>query len=113
MPRCLLLVALTIASVDGCFGQNPVSLPRPTGTHEVGRTSWNWTDPNRSDRREVMAYAWYPAAATSAAIAAAYMPGADRLRPIAASTGLTNSFGPVWARIESNDLKSHSFDRAT
>jgi dienelactone hydrolase len=59
-----------------------------------------------------MVYAWYPAS-HSDGTPAAYMPGADRLRLIAASTGLTNSFGPVWAQIESNDLRSHSFDNAS
>jgi len=112
MVRSILVFVLTVALVNVCFGQSAVSLPRPTGHYEVGRTSWSWTDPGRSDRREVMVYAWYPAA-HSDGTPAAYMPGADRLRPIAASAGLTNSFGPVWTQIESNVLRSHSFDKAS
>jgi Platelet-activating factor acetylhydrolase, isoform II len=43
-------------------------LPEPTGPHPVGRTSYDWTDPNRSemyavdpaDRRELVVWIWYP-----------------------------------------------------
>src|SRR5262249_51798375 len=55
--------------------------------------------------------AWYPAPHRDGT-PAPYMPGADRLRSLAASVGLNNSFGPVWTRIESNALESHSFDPA-
>jgi dienelactone hydrolase len=45
-------------------------LPAPTGPHPVGRTSYDWTDPNRAeiysadptDRRELVVWIWYPAA---------------------------------------------------
>jgi hypothetical protein len=44
-------------------------LPAPTGPHPVGRTSYDWTDPDRaerysadpSDRRRLVVWIWYPA----------------------------------------------------
>jgi hypothetical protein len=44
-------------------------LPAPTGPHPVGRTSYDWTDPDRaerysadpSERRRLVVWIWYPA----------------------------------------------------
>jgi dienelactone hydrolase len=46
-----------------------VNLPKPTGSFAVGRTSFDWIDETRdeiftsqqTDKRELMAYVWYPA----------------------------------------------------
>lgn len=102
-----------------CFGQSTPSLPNTSGPYKVGRTSFSWIDRNRpevmtatpDDYREVMVYVWYPAANPSGA-AGPYMPGVEKLRSVATSVGLNNMFGPSWTRIESNKLRSHSFDNA-
>src|SRR5262249_8802931 len=59
------------------------TLPTPTGPHAVGRTSLEIVDPDRqeiyssnpADRRELVLWTWYPAAAGSRAAPAAYLPG--------------------------------------
>ncbi|WP_433178403.1 hypothetical protein [Actinoallomurus sp. CA-150999] len=61
----------------------PVTLPAPTGAYPVGRTTFDWTDPTRTDPlaprpgtpRELSVWLWYPAA-PSGARRAAYLPGA-------------------------------------
>jgi hypothetical protein len=115
----LILPSLIVVSAQISFGQGISPLPSPTGPYKVGRTSFVWVDRNRpevmttapDDFREVMAYAWYPASGDG--VAGAYLPGAERLGPIASAIGVTNLFGPSWTRIESNELRSHSLDRAT
>ena len=57
-------------------------LPAPTGRYPVGRVSYDWIDPNRtemysadpSDRRELVVWMWYPAAPGPAAEPAVYLP---------------------------------------
>lgn len=60
-----------------------VSLPEPTGPYAVGRISYDWVDTSRpeiftrkrSDKRELMVWAWYPAKHMSRAGSASYLPG--------------------------------------
>jgi Platelet-activating factor acetylhydrolase, isoform II len=114
------LLCIIVFSAHVCFGQDSSPLPTPSGPYKVGRTSFQWVDRNRpevmttrpDDFREIMVYAWYPASSAGGGAASPYMPGADRLRPIAAAIGLDRLFGPSWAKIESNELRSHSVDRA-
>jgi hypothetical protein len=110
---------LVVLSAGASFGQSSSPLPNPSGPHNVGRLSFSWVDRDRlevitpvpGDYLEIMVYAWYPASNANAT-AGSYMPGVARVRSIAASVGLNNAFGPSWARIESDDLRSHSFDLA-
>lgn len=81
------LVVLTFASSlvaenASAQDQSQVVLPQPTGSSSVGTTVWHWIDtdrldevtPDHNDVREIMAQAWYPAAADSAAQPAPYAP---------------------------------------
>jgi pimeloyl-ACP methyl ester carboxylesterase len=60
------------------------SLPEPTGPHSVGRVSYDWVDParteiyaaNSEDRRELVAFVWYPAKPQPAVEFAPYLPRA-------------------------------------
>lgn len=59
-----------------------VVLPQPTGKYAVGRTAFEWADETRADtlgpdpnaRRELMIWAWYPAAVRERTTPAAYLP---------------------------------------
>jgi hypothetical protein len=58
----------------------PVTLPEPTGPFQVGRTIYHWVDDSRTDslapvpdqKRELIAWVWYPAAPKPAAAPADY-----------------------------------------
>jgi hypothetical protein len=60
----------------------PEGLPAPTGRYQVGRVSFDLVDPDRTeiyssnpeDRREMVAWVWYPATPGSDAERAAYLP---------------------------------------
>jgi dienelactone hydrolase len=60
------------------------SLPEPSGPHSVGRVSYDWVDPARTeiyaanpeDRRELVAFVWYPAKPQPAVEFAPYLPRA-------------------------------------
>src|SRR4030095_6447204 len=114
-----ILLCIIVLSARVSFGQGTAALPTPTGPYKVGRTSFQWVDRNRpevmttrpDDFREVMVYVWYPASSAGGA-ASPYIPGAERLRPIASAIGLDRLFGPNWTKIESNELRSHSVDGA-
>jgi hypothetical protein len=62
-------------------------LPAPTGPHPVGRRVVRWTDTSRAevlstspaDRREVIAWIWYPASPQAGAKAASYVDEFDRV----------------------------------
>ncbi len=62
-------------------GDMAIQLPRPSGPFGVGRTRFDWTDPNRQDRfhpslkRRLVVWVWYPAHATGLNSPAAYVPG--------------------------------------
>ena len=117
--RRRVLLSFILASTAISFGQSVGSLPTPTGRYDVGRASFDWVDRNRpevitsapDDFREIMVYVWYPAVGDGR-VAGPYMPAAELLRPIATRIGLNNLFGPIWAKIESGELRSHSFDGA-
>jgi predicted dienelactone hydrolase len=81
----LLAVAAASVYAYGEAESNRVtSLPEPTGPYAVGRVSYHWTDSSREesltegegDKRELMAFVWYPAKKTGPSSAtAAYLPG--------------------------------------
>jgi dienelactone hydrolase len=60
----------------------PAGLPVPTGRHRVGRVSFDWVDPGRTeiyspdprDRRALVVWVWYPAAPGPDAERAVYLP---------------------------------------
>ena len=60
----------------------PEGLPAPTGRDAVGRVSFDCVDgaraeiysPDPQDRREIVLWAWYPAAADAGAEGAPYLP---------------------------------------
>jgi hypothetical protein len=66
----LAIAALVSALVHETGGQlaNRSPLPDPTGHYAVGRTAFDWIDQSRPDslspsrHREVVVWAWYPAA---------------------------------------------------
>ena len=59
-------------------------LPEPTGRYAVGRQSYDWVDPtrteiyaaNREGRRELVVFVWYPAKSQGVTVAAPYFPPA-------------------------------------
>lgn len=64
-----------------------IGLPAPTGPHAVGTVTYHWVldrpeelTPSPSDRREVMAQLYYPAASDDTAPPAAYVPELPLLR---------------------------------
>jgi predicted dienelactone hydrolase len=71
----LFVLAVVIGLAALLFGyvrhNQTVVLPSPTGPHSVGRAIFDWVDesrpevftPDPSDRRELLAWVWYPVAA--------------------------------------------------
>ena len=82
-----LFTALLLALL-GAFGylqfesQQAVTLPTPTGSYQVGRTIYQWTDhtrrdpfsPNGHSPVEISVWTWYPASVPRGSQRAAYMP---------------------------------------
>ena len=70
--RGVLVVGLAVAGVALLTAFVP-TLPKPAGPHKVGSEIFRWTDSqrpetltaNRSDRRQVIAQAWYPSDASN------------------------------------------------
>jgi hypothetical protein len=95
--RCIftlvvLLLATTVGSHTEAFqqaAQAEVTLPAPTGPHQIGRMSFHWKDAARAeletsapaDKRELMVHLFYPADAKAAGAQAVYVPDADAMRP--------------------------------
>ncbi|TDD16671.1 alpha/beta hydrolase [Kribbella turkmenica] len=80
----LLLVVLLAGS--GYVGwvavqrSEPVALPDPTGNHQVGRRTFEWTDTARKDpygegRRKLSVWLWYPVAKETTGRKVQYAPG--------------------------------------
>jgi dienelactone hydrolase len=91
-------------------------LPAPTGTYQVGRVTYDWTDGTRLNpyapvagtKQELAAWIWYPAAVTSSSHAAEYLPAYWR-------SAIEHHEGFVLGRMLSRDLnrvKSHSWSDA-
>ncbi len=87
----VLVVILIFVMFIGLFGlvvhfgdHRDVVLPRPTGPDAVGRSLFDWTDPNRDDpysssigkHRELMVWLWYPASVSAQSKPAEYIPSA-------------------------------------
>jgi predicted dienelactone hydrolase len=82
MVLCAAIVLATV--VLGWVQHNrPVTLPQPAGPYAAGRVAFDWVDPNRLEpfgddpgaHRELLVWAWYPAALTSSAgLPAPYLP---------------------------------------
>jgi predicted dienelactone hydrolase len=85
----ILVVVLLFLALIGVFGavihfgdHREVVLPKPTGPFAVGRTLFDWTDPERDDpyssaigkHRELMVWFWYPATVTPESRPAEYIP---------------------------------------
>jgi predicted dienelactone hydrolase len=70
--RVALVVGVTLGGMALLTALVP-ELPKPSGPHSVGSVTFRWTDTkrpetltsDRSDRRQVVAQAWYPTDATS------------------------------------------------
>jgi hypothetical protein len=89
-----MLTTLAVVVVGGILGIGLVlawlriehglslTLPKPTGPFEVGRSVYHWVDSSRTDslapvpnlKRELVAWFWYPAAPKSPASGADYQP---------------------------------------
>ncbi|MEZ4775337.1 MAG: family membership [Bacteroidia bacterium] len=87
-----------------------VTLPVPTGTYAVGRTTFAWKDSTRTDslaptpdvKRELVVWVWYPADSANSDIVADYFPADLR-------KALKERQGPVLSNIILKDLsKVHS-----
>ena len=102
--RGVLVVGLALGASAVLLTAVVPALPKPSGTHRVGSVVFRWTDVGRpevftadvSDRRQVIAQAWYPTDATTGK-AVPYFEAQDRL-PSSISglpSFLYGSFGSV------------------
>ena len=75
----VLLGVTVLLIATGVEHSMPLEFPRPTGASAVGRTAFYWTDPGApsSDKRELVAWIWYPARACEGK-RAEYLPSAWR-----------------------------------
>jgi predicted dienelactone hydrolase len=79
-------VALVIALAGYLVASHDQSLilPSPTGSYHIGRTEYDWVDESRMDplsdhaneKRELLVWVWYPAAASQQDSTAPYVPPA-------------------------------------
>jgi hypothetical protein len=105
---CLMITRVAVA-------QDASPLPRPSGSHPVGRVSFHWTDPARpeiltaapEDRRELVVHVWYPAAASTGPTAA-YFPDAHRLAGSDSAGAYLNLFPSRWSSILNEQFRSHA-----
>ena len=89
--RWVLWIALAVVVLPSSYlgyvairAVQPVTLPAPTGPHQVGRTIVEWTDRTRADPlaphpggpRELSVWLWYPGVPGPGAQFAPYAPGA-------------------------------------
>lgn len=89
-------------------------LPRPTGVFLVGRTSFHWTDSSRSDpfepsagtRREIVVFAWYPAASAVKARPAPYFPDIATIARAIGDSAIHEEFGSATAAVLSGRIIS-------
>src|SRR5260370_38069026 len=80
----LVIIVIIISSVAFVVirRHQALVLPAPTGPYAVGRMEYDWTAQSRNDlfaphsgtKRELVVWAWYPAAQTPAAPSAHYLP---------------------------------------
>jgi len=85
----ILVIVLLFLTLIGLFGavvhfgdHREVVLPEPSGPFAVGRTLFDWTDPERDDpyssaigkHRELMVWFWYPASGAPHSKPAEYIP---------------------------------------
>ncbi|HUZ45368.1 MAG TPA: hypothetical protein VMW54_01900 [Terriglobia bacterium] len=82
----MILLVLTLIGVLGVVlhfkERREVVLPKPTGPYAIGRSLFDWKDPNRKDPysssigkdRELMVWLWYPAEPSPSAQPAQYIP---------------------------------------
>ena len=84
-----LLLSLTIFCIGfavylGILHRQPLVLPAPTGSYNIGRTAYDWIDENRIDtlsdipdeKRELLIWIWYPANTTQQKSRVPYLPSA-------------------------------------
>lgn len=117
--RSLRVCAFLLTTVACGFAQVAPTLPALSGGYKVGRTVFHWVDTKRpetitpapDDFRELQVYVWYPATGV-AGTPAGYMPNLQALVASGSSGAFSNLFGPSWTFIQSDKLRSRSFDNA-
>jgi dienelactone hydrolase len=80
---CVVLV-IAMAGYVAISHNQSLALPSPTGPYSVGRTEYDWVDDNRVDpladhaneKRDLLVWVWYPAAASRQDSTAPYIPPA-------------------------------------
>jgi pimeloyl-ACP methyl ester carboxylesterase len=99
----ILVAALTLQAAQAEV------LPTPSGPHATGRIAYHWKDTRDEletsapgDKREVMAYVFYPASPARGSARAVYQPDADLMAGPYRPTAMTNVAG----------LRAHSIEGA-
>ena len=96
-------------------------LPRPTGSFDVGRVGFDWTDRSRREvlskdrdaKRELMVYVWYPAEkGDKNGKPAPYLPGAAAINTLP-DRALSGADGKLWPAILSGEIATHAMEGAT
>jgi predicted dienelactone hydrolase len=122
----LLVLALGVSTraQEGLTQSIVPKLPLPAGTFGVGRTSFDWVDPNRAadmaedrgPRTELMVYVWYPIKKdlTKLEVKSTLFPGAKQ---IDASSGFSaylkaKIFGGNWPQVVADVIRSHARENA-
>lgn len=80
----LILLVISLVIYLGIVHNQSLDLPAPTGPYQVGRTEYDWVDPNRLDplsekpgtKRELLVWVWYPANGSQPGTPAPYLPAA-------------------------------------
>src|ERR1039457_420092 len=115
LAALVVLAIIGIAAILGLLRLEhgfAVTLPQPTGPFAVGRAMYDWVDNTRTDslapvagqKREVIVWIWYPAAAKTPLQNAEYQPA-----PLRAA--LTSYEGPLMSKFLTRDeslVRAHS-----
>jgi predicted dienelactone hydrolase len=123
MPFALRIPALTIClalSAPHIHAPRIVRLPAVSGPYAVGRTAFYWIDSTRVEpfardtslRREIMVYAWYPAAAATNQTPAPYIPHLSSIARAIGEKGMDNEFGSAKVGVSSGVVHAQAIEDA-
>jgi predicted dienelactone hydrolase len=116
----ILLLVIVVIIISGVAyieirGHQTLVLPAPTGPYAVGRMEYDWTDQSRVDplaphagtKRELVVWAWYPAAHVPGAQPAPYLPS-----KWGQLSDQQHGFIGQQLILSNRLIKTHSFDHA-
>jgi hypothetical protein len=92
-----------------------IGLPKPTGTHSIGRKRFEWADESRRAQaggpRPLVVWIYYPSEALENSYAE-YLLGVQKLPDDTRTAVVKDSFGPAWILVRNGKVKISATDDA-